>query len=60
MRYVKGKEIMEELLFCKPLNTTTKEVDVKQLFDEFFVDNNLSWNMVSAIYSDGARALLVR
>ena len=36
VRYVKGKEIMEEFLFCKPLKTTTKAVDVKQLVDEFF------------------------
>ena len=60
MRYVKGKKIMEEFLFSKPFKTTTKAVDVKQLVDEFIEDNNLSWNMVSAIYSDGARALLVR
>ena len=34
VRYVKGEEIKEEFLFCKPLTTTTKAADVKKLVDD--------------------------
>ena len=60
VRYVKGDEITEEFLFCKPLTTTTKAADVKKLVDDFFRSNGLSWNMVSAVCSDGAPAMLGR
>ncbi|XP_075719811.1 protein FAM200C-like [Rhinoderma darwinii] len=48
VRYVKDDVIKEDFLFCKPLTTTTKAADVKKLVDDFFKDNNLSWDMVSA------------
>ncbi|XP_076055299.1 protein FAM200C-like [Oratosquilla oratoria] len=54
VRYVKDYMIKEEFLFCKPLTTTTKAADVQKLVDEFFKDNDLSWDMVSALCSDGA------
>ena len=50
----------EDFLFCKPLTSTTKAADVKKLVDDFFRDNDLSWNMVSAVCSDGAPVLLRR
>ena len=54
---ISSPEIKEEFLFCKPL-TITKAVDEKKLVDEFFRDNDLSQNMVSAICSNGAPAML--
>ncbi|XP_051957444.1 protein ZBED8-like [Xyrauchen texanus] len=60
VRYVKGDLIKEDFLFCKPLTTTTKAADVKKLVDDFFKDNNLSWDMVSAVCSDGAPVMLGR
>ena len=33
---------------------------MKKLVDDFFRDNNLSWNMVSAVCLDGAPAMLGR
>ncbi|GAA6099628.1 protein ZBED8 [Tachysurus ichikawai] len=59
VRYVKGDLIKEDFLFCKPL-TTTKAADVKKLVDDFFKDNNLSWDMVSAVCSYGAPVMLGR
>ncbi|XP_073456451.1 protein FAM200C-like [Aquarana catesbeiana] len=59
VRYVKDDVIKEDFLFCKPL-TTTKAADVKKLVDDFFKDNNLSWDMVSAVCSNGAPAMLGR
>lgn len=58
VRYVKDDVIKEDFLFCKPLTTTTKAADVKKLVDDFFKDNNLSWDMVSAVCSDGAPVML--
>ncbi|KAG8231590.1 hypothetical protein J437_LFUL012282, partial [Ladona fulva] len=52
MGYVKDDVINEDFLFCKPLTTTTKAADVKKFVDDLFKDNNLSWNMVSAVCSD--------
>uniref|UniRef100_A0AAQ4RQI6 DUF4371 domain-containing protein n=1 Tax=Gasterosteus aculeatus aculeatus TaxID=481459 RepID=A0AAQ4RQI6_GASAC len=60
VRYVKDDVIKEYFLFCKPLTTTTKAADVKKLVDDFFKDNNLSWDMVSAVCSDGAPVMLGR
>ena len=57
VRYVKGQEI-EELLFCKQLITTAKTIDVKNILDDFFTSNSLSWNMVSAVCTDGAPAMI--
>ena len=51
--------IKEDFLFCRPLTTTTtKAADVKKLVDDFFTDNDLSWDMVSAVCSDGAPLML--
>ncbi|XP_073529589.1 protein FAM200C-like [Phyllobates terribilis] len=60
VRYVKDNMIKEEFLFCKPLTTTTKAADVKKLVDDFLRDNNLSWDMVSAVCTDGAPVMLGR
>jgi hypothetical protein len=54
---VKNDMIKEDFLFCRPL-TTTKAADVKKLVDDFFRDNGLSWDMVSAVCSDGAPVML--
>ncbi|KAF2359938.1 hypothetical protein FHG87_009310 [Trinorchestia longiramus] len=40
--YVKDDVINEDLLFCKPLTTTTKAAEVKKPVDNFFKDNRLS------------------
>ena len=58
VRYVKDDMIKEDFLFCRPLKTTTKAADVKKLVDDFFRDNDLSWDMVSAVCSDGAPVML--
>ncbi|XP_039903019.1 protein ZBED8-like [Simochromis diagramma] len=52
--------IKEGFLFFKPLTTTTKAADVKKLVDDFFRDNNLSWDMVSAVCTEGAPVMLGR
>ncbi|XP_073537818.1 protein FAM200C-like [Phyllobates terribilis] len=60
VRCVKDNMIKEEFLFCKPLTTTTKAADVKKLVDGFLRDNNISWDMVPAVCTDGAPVMLGR
>ena len=58
VRYVKGQKIKEEFLFCKQLITTAKAIDMKNILDDFFTSNGLFWNMVSAVCTDGAPAMI--
>ena len=60
VRYVKEDVIKEDFLFFQPQTTSTKAIDVKKLVDNLFRDNNLLWDMVCAICSDGAPAMLGR
>ena len=41
VRYVGSTSIEEEMLFCRPLNTTTKAEDVFQVVSSFFGDKGL-------------------
>ena len=60
VRCLKEDVIKEDFLFCQPPTTSTKAVDVKKLVDNIFRDNDLSWDMVCAICSNGAPAMLER
>ncbi|XP_068207498.1 protein FAM200C-like [Palaemon carinicauda] len=60
VHYVKDDMIKEDFLFYKPLTTATKAADMKKLVDDFFRDNDFSWDMVSTVCSDGAPAMLGR
>ncbi|KAF2361054.1 hypothetical protein FHG87_008189 [Trinorchestia longiramus] len=59
VRHVKDV-LNEDFLFCKPLTTTTKAAEVKKLVNNFFKDNSLSWDMVSAVCSDRVPVTLGR
>ena len=48
----------KDFVFFQPLITTTKAVEVKKFVDNFFGDNDLSWDIVYAICLDGARVML--
>ncbi|KAF2364897.1 hypothetical protein FHG87_004346 [Trinorchestia longiramus] len=60
VRNVKDDVMKEDFLFCKPLTTTTKATYVKKLVHNFFKNNSLSWDMVSAVCSDRAPVMLGR
>ena len=38
--------------------TAAKAIDVKNILDDFFTSNGLSWNMVSAVCTNGAPAII--
>ena len=52
VRYVKGQEIKKEFLFCEQLIT------IKNILDDFFTINGLSWNIFSAVCTDGTPAMI--
>lgn len=58
VRYIKGKAIEEDFLFCKPLTTTTTAKDIFNLIKSFFSDNQIPLNVVGSICTDGAPAML--
>ena len=58
VRFIKGQEIKEEFFLCKQLITTAKAIDVKNILDDFITSNGLSWNMVSAVWTNGAPAMI--
>lgn len=48
---------MEEILFSQTLQTTTKAVDVFSALSKFLAANNLPWENVVGICTDGAQAM---
>ena len=56
-RYVHAGELKEEFLMCESLETTTKAVNVLEKMDHFFQQNNISWNHVGSICTDGAPSM---
>ena len=57
-RYVHAGELKEEFLMCESLETITKAVNVLEKMDHFFQQNNISWNQVGSICTDGAPSML--
>ena len=55
---MKEKEVVQEFLFCEPLKTTTKAVDVFNSVKEFFLNHEMSLDMVGLLCTDGAPAML--
>ena len=58
VRYVADERINEEFLFCQPLETTSKAVDVFQMLIDFFDKTELSWNKLVGVCTDGALAMI--
>ncbi|GLV20116.1 hypothetical protein CBL_21336, partial [Carabus blaptoides fortunei] len=58
IRYVKEQSVIEEFLFCEPLDLTTRGVDVFNHVNNFFKNHEISINIVGSICTDGAPAML--
>ena len=56
--YVHDQSIKEDLLFCRPLETTTQAVNVMQLLDGFIEKIGLDWGKLVHACADGAPAML--
>ena len=58
VRYVADERINEQFLFCQPLETTSKAVDVFQMLINFFDKSELSWSKLVGICTDGTPAMI--
>ena len=56
--FVGSATIEEEMLFCKPLETTTKAEDVFRVVDAYFHKNGMKWEKLVGVCTDGAPAML--
>ena len=59
VRYVADERINEEFLFCQPMETTSKAVDVFQMLIDFFDKTELSWSKLVAPAMIGANSGLI-
>ena len=58
IRFIGEGKIEDEFLFCRPLNGTTKGVDVMNSVEDFFKENGLTWDKLAGVCTDGAPAML--
>ena len=58
VRYVADERINEEFLFCRPLETTSKAVDVFQMLIDNFDKTELSRSKLVGVCTDGAPAMI--
>nr|XP_039250101.1 protein ZBED8-like [Styela clava] len=58
VRFVGSSSIEEDMLLCKPLETTSKAEDVFKLVAEFFENNELKWDKLVGVCTDGAPAMI--
>ena len=56
--HIHSQVIEEDLLFCRPLETNTKAADVLKLIEGFFEEEELDWNKLGSVCTDGAPAML--
>ena len=57
-RFVSGNSVKEEMLFCHPMETSTTATDIFQAVSNFFQENQLSWDSLVGVCTDGALAML--
>ena len=49
--------IVEDLLFCKPILTNCKAHELFAILNNFFLENNFEWKYCVGLCTDGARAM---
>ena len=60
VRYIYGRSIKEDILFCKPLETRTTGEDMFKVLDSFVTSNAVWWSRCVGICTDGAKAMAGR
>ena len=54
VRYINTGDIKDEFLFCSALETTTKADNVMEKFQLFLQDEDIQWENVCGVCTDGA------
>ncbi|KAL4153303.1 hypothetical protein QTP88_001154 [Uroleucon formosanum] len=60
IRFDRNDEIIEEFLFCKPLQTHTTSEIIFTTINKYLIEINLPWSKCVGFCSDGARAMTGR
>ena len=58
VQFIGNRTLEEEMMLCCPLETTTEADDVLAVVSTFFEENNLSWDRLVSVCTDGAPAML--
>ena len=58
VRYIHNSNFKDEFLFCQPLESHTRGIDVFGKVDTFFVQKGLDWRKVGAVCTNGAPSML--
>lgn len=56
-RYHNTKNIKSEFLFCRELKKTSRGIDIFNILDKFFIDNDLDMQRIISVCTDGAPAM---
>ena len=57
-RFMSGNVAKEEMLFCHPMESRTTSADIFNIVSNFFEENQLSWESLVGVCTDGAPAML--
>ena len=57
-RYIRGNEIVEELLKLMTLDLTTKGVDIYEMVNNFLNENDINWDKIVECDVDGVPAMI--
>ncbi len=58
IRYINIDHFEDEFLFCETLNTRTTSIEIFKKVDEFFIKNDLHWDNVVGVCTDGVPSML--
>ncbi|XP_076054430.1 zinc finger BED domain-containing protein 5-like [Oratosquilla oratoria] len=56
-RFVSGNNIKEEIMFCHPMESFTTAEAIFDVISDFFQENQLSWELLVGVCTDGAPAM---
>ncbi|CAI6363815.1 unnamed protein product [Macrosiphum euphorbiae] len=48
----------QDILFCKPLPSSTSGSEIFSMLDAFFIENSITWNNCIDVCTDGAKAMV--
>ena len=52
-----NQKLVEELLFCKPIELGCREIDLFNIIHNFISTNNLDWKECISLCTDGTKAM---
>lgn len=57
VRYVDDTNIIEDILFCKPIPDRATSNKIFKIIDRFFNENDIMWNNCIGLCTDGAQSM---